>query len=212
MHDGLFEAEREFKLPLRVAYAGLWCAADREGRFKWEPRRLGAQILPYDGIDFSRVLDALFTRGFLVQYRVGDVTFGAIPSWRKHQIINNRERSSEIPSPVDGQEVDACLTRERRVTHASKEEGKGREGNKEGKGGGENDCPTDVGPRSDSEWIEDLKRNPAYQGINIEAEQAKLKTWCEVNKRQPTRRRFVNWLNRIERPMSVAASPVKAYL
>ena len=133
MHDGLYEAEKEEKLPLRIAFAGLWCAADREGRFKWEPRRLGAQILPYDGIDFSRVLDALTTRAFIVKYRVGDACFGAIPSWKKHQIINNRERESEIPNYTDGEQLDACPTRAPRVPHASKEEGKGREGNKEGK-------------------------------------------------------------------------------
>ncbi len=128
IHDGLYEAEREFKLPLRIAFAGLWCAADREGRFKWEPRRLGAQILPYDGVDFSRVLHALVTRGFLVQYRVDDACFGAIPSWHSHQLINNRERASDIPNPSDGEQLDACPTRDPRVTHASKEEGKGREG------------------------------------------------------------------------------------
>lgn len=132
MHDGLFEAERESKLPLRVAFVGLWCAADREGRFRWEPRRLGAQILPYDDIDFSRVLHALVTRGFLVQYRVGDACFGAIPSWKRHQIVNNKERPSEIPNHTEGELVDACPTRAPRVPNACHREGKGREGNMEG--------------------------------------------------------------------------------
>jgi hypothetical protein len=133
MHDGLFEAERAEKLPLRIAFVGLWCAADREGRFKWEPRRLGAQILPFDDVDFSRVLHALATRAFIRHYRVGDACFGVIPSWKRHQVINNRERDSEIPNPSEGEQLDACPTRAPRVTHASKEEGKGREGNKEGK-------------------------------------------------------------------------------
>lgn len=134
-HEGIFEAEKEFNLPLRLAFIGLWCAADREGRFKWEPRRLGIQILPYDGIDFSRVLDALSTRGFIRQYRVGDATFGCIPSWNKHQVINNRETQSDLPGPVDNEGVDASGTREPRVDHASKGEGKGREYGKEGRGG-----------------------------------------------------------------------------
>lgn len=50
-HEAIFELEKSTKLPLRLAYIGLWCAADREGRFKWEPRRLGVQIMPYDGVD-----------------------------------------------------------------------------------------------------------------------------------------------------------------
>jgi len=135
LHDALFNAEKETKLPLRVAFAGLWCAADREGRFKWEPRRLGIQILPYDGIDFSRVLDALVTRAFVVRYASGTGAFGFIPSFSRHQVINNRERESDLPDPAQcaqNQGFDASGTRDPRVTHAGKAEGKGKEGNKEG--------------------------------------------------------------------------------
>lgn len=142
-HEALFEAESETGLPLRLAFIGLWCAADREGRFKWHPRRLGVQILPYDGTDFLRVLDALVTRGFLVKYRVGDECFGAIPSFTRHQVINNREAESVFPGPdaenaeiiSNSAEIDASGTRGARVGHASKGEGKGREGKgKEGNG------------------------------------------------------------------------------
>jgi hypothetical protein len=128
MHDGLHDLEKETGLPVRVAFIGLWCAADREGRFRWEPRRLKAQILPYDECDFSRVLDALSTRGFLVMYRVNDACFGAIPTWKKHQVINNKERASELPQMPAKQELDALSTRDSRVTHACHKEGKGREG------------------------------------------------------------------------------------
>jgi hypothetical protein len=138
-HEGLFEAEAQTNLPLRVAFAGLWCIADREGRFKWEPRRIGVQVLPYDGVDFSRVLDALTTRGFVIRYRVGDACFGWIPSFLKHQVINNRESESVLPdpegnieeTPANTDESDASATREPREDHACRKEGKGREG-KEG--------------------------------------------------------------------------------
>ena len=49
-HHRLYRAELDAKLPLRLAFAGLWCAADREGRFEWEPEQLKAAILPYDDI------------------------------------------------------------------------------------------------------------------------------------------------------------------
>jgi hypothetical protein len=127
-HEGLFDLEKESGLPVRVAFTGLWCAADRSGRFKWEPRRLGISILPYDELDFSRVMHALLTRGFIVKYRVGAAWFGAIPSWSKHQIINNRETASTIPDVTVAEEVDASVTREARVDHADEEEGKGKEG------------------------------------------------------------------------------------
>lgn len=131
-HEAIFEAEAESGLPLRLAFIGLWCAADREGRFKWEPRRLGIWILPYDSIDFSRVLDALLTRGFIRQYRVDGGTFGLIPSFLRHQIINNRERESEIPEPLELNDIGASLTRGSRVGHAASVEGMGREQGKEG--------------------------------------------------------------------------------
>jgi hypothetical protein len=131
-HEGLFEAEAATGLPIRIAFAGLWCVADREGRFKWEPRRIGVQILPYDGIDFSRVLDALTTRGFVLKYRVNDAWFGWIPSFSKHQVINNRESDSVLPdfaeNGANAEEIDACATRESREDHAGKGEGKGKEG------------------------------------------------------------------------------------
>jgi len=49
-----------------------------------------------------------------------------------------------------------------------------------------------------------LAENPAYQGINIEAELGKMTAWCAANSKQRTRRRFVNWLNRAERPIQIA--------
>ena len=30
----------------------------------------------------------------------------------------------------------------------------------------------------------------------------KMTAWCTVNRKQPSRRRFINWLNRAERPMA----------
>jgi len=133
-HEGIYDAEHETGLPLRVAFIGLWSACDREGRFKWEPRRLKTQITPYDMIDFSRVLDALQSRGFIVKYENKKGVYGFVPTFDKHQVINNRERESELPNPCDCNVFDACLTREPRDDDAGKEEGKGMEGNKEGNG------------------------------------------------------------------------------
>jgi hypothetical protein len=200
-HDRLFDAEIETKLPLRLAYIGLWCAADREGRFRWEPRRLKALIFPYDKIDFARVLDALGTRGFIVKYSkagVDDACFGSIPSWHNHQVINNRERASQLPEPpTDQHSFDACGTRAPRVDDAGQGEGKGREG-KEGKE------VADASVTNDEDWLKQLAINPAYSLIDVRREYSKMQTWCGVNRKMPTRRRFVAWLNRIEKPMDAA--------
>jgi len=133
IHSELYDAEVESGLPLRIAFAGLWCQCDRAGRFRWRPRELKLQVLPYDQCEFSRVLDALTTRGFIVSYTVQGEVYGAIPSWNNHQIINNRESESKIPDVSMGQLLDALPTREPRDEDAGKEEGKGREGKRKGK-------------------------------------------------------------------------------
>lgn len=137
-HEGLYEAEVETGLPLRLAFSGLWCQCDKEGRFEWRPRRLKLNILPWDEVDFSRVLDALATRGFIVKYASEGEEFGHIPSWRRHQVINNRERESELPEP---NENNTLPTREARDADASatrhgnyQGEGKGKEGKGKGTG------------------------------------------------------------------------------
>ena len=69
-------------------------------------------------------------------------------------------------------------------------------------------------PAADSEWISELSQNPAYQGIDVNREFQKMMAWTTTNARQPTRRRFVNWLNRVERPISLNghAAPQKPAL
>lgn len=133
-HEGLYEAERETGLPLRVAFAGLWTAADKKGRFQWRPRQLKLDALPYDEIDFSRVLDALTTRGYLVKYAVNGDEFGCIPSWDTHQFINNREAESDLPAQEEGSIESTTCTREARVEHASSTEVVTRKEEGEGKG------------------------------------------------------------------------------
>jgi hypothetical protein len=164
-HEALFEAELEFRLPLRIAFVGLWCCADREGRFKWEPRRLGVQILPYDQCDFSRVLDALLTRGFIVKYASDLGQFGCIPSFLKHQVINNRERASDLPNSLDCIEIDASTTREPRDDHASKAEGKGRERNMEGNMEGKEPSSADA---DESDFFSQAEITPKKETVSSE--------------------------------------------
>lgn len=127
-HEELYDLEQSTGLPIRVAYTGLWCAADREGRFKWEPRRLKLAILPFDEIDFSRVLVALESRGFIRKYRVDEKEYGTIPTFSDHQSINNKEKDSSLPKPHDYVGCDALPSREDRVNFATQNDLGGREG------------------------------------------------------------------------------------
>ncbi len=127
-HEQLFDAEAETGLPLRLAFAGLWTCCDKAGRFEWRPRALKTDVLPYDDVDFSRVLDALVTRGFVVKYRVHGKDYGVVPGFERHQVINNRETDSKLPPPPQGDENIEQLTREPRVGDASLQLQRGREG------------------------------------------------------------------------------------
>lgn len=123
--EHLWDAEQETGLPLFRAFTGLWCHADREGRFEWRPRPLKAGILPYWEGDFSRVLDALATRGFVVKYVSGGREYGYIRTFKDHQFINNREPASSLPDPEEAESfeedprvTDASTTGESRVPDA----------------------------------------------------------------------------------------------
>lgn len=54
---------------------------------------------------------------------------------------------------------------------------------------------------SDADWLKQLETKPAYQYIDVPREYSKMQEWCATNKKMPTRRRFVNWLNRIDKPL-----------
>jgi hypothetical protein len=115
LSEDLFDLERVSKVPVRLAYIGLWTVADREGRFEWKPRQLKAAILPHDQLDFAKVLDALERSGRLERYSVDGREYGWIRSWKRHQIVNNKERESVIPI-APGEAIPDCaeVTREDR--------------------------------------------------------------------------------------------------
>lgn len=98
-HEKLFEVEKTYQLPLRIAFIGLFTCCDREGRFRWRPKQLKLDVLPYDEFDFEHALIALHVTGFIEKYAKDGEYYGYIPSWRKHQRINTREPESNLPDP-----------------------------------------------------------------------------------------------------------------
>lgn len=150
-HYELYLLDKRTGNPCRLAFEGLWCVADREGRFQWRPRYIKLEVMPWDEVDFDLILKELVADGFLVQYEVAGEVYGWIPSFDKHQVINNKEAASEIPGPDHpGAKIlsdldafkrawNAWLTREGRVDEVenpTQGEGNGTEGNGKGKGTG----------------------------------------------------------------------------
>lgn len=55
--------------------------------------------------------------------------------------------------------------------------------------------------QTDETFIASLKANAAYEGIDVDRELGKAQSWCLVHRRQCNAKFFVNWLNRVDRPM-----------
>lgn len=86
----------------RLFFEGLWCWADRDGRLEDRPRRLVAEILPYDReADGEAMLSDLAERGFVVRYSVGPVRVVQIVNFAAHQNPHPRESPGKLP-PVPG--------------------------------------------------------------------------------------------------------------
>lgn len=96
-HGDLYDAERATGLPLRLAYAGLWTVTDRRGMFWWKPREMKLQIMPYDDVDFERILTALEAYGFVERYAVDGKRFGRVPSFERWQTFHRNESPSDVP-------------------------------------------------------------------------------------------------------------------
>lgn len=122
----------ETGMPVLQAFIGLWCFADREGRFEWRPLAIRACVLPYWTGDMGALLAALESKRFLVRYDVEGKALGLVRTFTSHQVVNTREAESVLPPPT-GMHVHA----HEKPVHAHGElegKGTGREGKGTGKG------------------------------------------------------------------------------
>ncbi len=59
---------------------------------------------------------------------------------------------------------------------------------------------------TDEQYIAELSSNPTYAHIDVRREYGKAVEWYKLRRRQCTRRAFLGWLNRIDKPMGGPAS------
>ena len=83
----------------RLLFAGLWCIADRSGRLEDRPKRIRAEVLPYDNGSVDDLLNELYQAGFIQRYRIGEQRFIQVQNFAKHQNPHCREPESTIPEP-----------------------------------------------------------------------------------------------------------------
>ena len=62
----------------------------------------------------------------------------------------------------------------------------------------------------DADWLKSLSANPTYAGLDIVREFGKMQAWCSANKAVSSRRRFINWINKAERPLNAGPAAGRA--
>src|SRR5215471_1003806 len=85
----------------RLLFAGLWTLADRAGRLEDRPRRIKAELLPYDECDVERLLEALACRGFIARYEHGGRALIQVVTFARHQNPHVREPASTVLAPCE---------------------------------------------------------------------------------------------------------------
>jgi len=221
IREGWLESERIDKLDPKseVFYLRLLLRADDFGRYHAHPQLLKSNLFPLRedtrSTDMSRCLAACENAGLV---RCFEANGG-----RYLEILNFRQRTramvSRFPQPVITCPHPAVI----RQTHdghprteTETETDSDSETYSETEAGGtkSDKRPSDDGlllalvspsaavaaPTSDEDWLNGLTTDPAFTCLDVRREHAKMAAWCRETNKQPTRRRFVNWLNRCDKP------------
>jgi hypothetical protein len=156
-----FKNEELAEIPMacRILFIGLWCLADKEGRLEDRPKRIKAEIFPYDNIEIDQQLSRLQSAGFIIRYsvdntKVGELKVIQIINFSKHQRITGSEAESEsdFPAPVMGGNTLETTWKHsgNNLDDRKGKEGKGREGNNEffqNSGGHDQEPDEDIPPK-----------------------------------------------------------------
>ena len=135
--------------------------------------------------------------GLVMAYVVDGKPYGCILKWGQRR----RATWPKFPSPCpnDGHTPDNCPSLDRHLlpeVRGTRNEVRGTR-NEVGLGGHA------TAQHADADFIESLKKDDTYSGIDIDKELGKCQNWMKVNVpgRELTRRRFINWLNKTDVPI-----------
>ena len=93
----------------RLLFIGMWCMADRSGRMKDRPKKIRAEILPFDDCNIEQSISDLAKAGFIVRYSVEGKNYIQINKFDKHQHPHVKESASEIPPVPDEHHTSTVL-------------------------------------------------------------------------------------------------------
>ena len=94
------DALAELDFAGRLLFIGLWGIADRAGRLEDRPKKIKAEVFPYDEVNVDAFLGELARRGFILRYEAGGERYIQIVHFDKHQNPHPREAASTIPEPA----------------------------------------------------------------------------------------------------------------
>lgn len=112
----------------RLLFVGLWTQADKAGRLEDRPKRLKAELFPYDDLDMDDALGRLANAKFITRYEGNGKRLIQVRTWHRHQRPPKSEPESELPAIRISNDPDPI------ENVSSRLEGKGREGKEEGNG------------------------------------------------------------------------------
>lgn len=169
----------------RLLFIGLWTMADREGRLEDRPRRIQAEVFPYEAkIDVAKLLADLVSDGYVRRYTAGGRALLDIPGFPKHQRPHHTERASELLGYDDRDETTVGSP----LAHGGNPAG--REGN--GDKGKEEGVSTKVDPRQLFDaWNQHAQHLPRAVELNDERrrhararlEERSLEDWIGIIQR-----------------------------
>ena len=90
----------ECKPLARLLFIGLWTVADCQGVLEDRPRRIKAQVLPYDECDIEALLSELISHGFIRKFQVDQSNYLHIIRFVKHQNPHKKEEAKH-PAPIE---------------------------------------------------------------------------------------------------------------
>jgi hypothetical protein len=98
---GLYKNEdlAECSIWARFVFPGLWMLADRDGRMEDRPKRIKAELLPFDNADLDQLLNELERFGFILRYEVEGERYIQVLKFNEHQAPHVREQAGTIPAP-----------------------------------------------------------------------------------------------------------------
>lgn len=93
------DALGELPAMARLLFIGMWTIADFKGCLEYRPKRMKAQLLPYDDCDVEELTNNLDKSRFISIYSVQGQRYIKITNFEKHQNPhkNEREGGSDIP-------------------------------------------------------------------------------------------------------------------